>query len=101
MAVKIRLARFGRKKKPQYRIVVANSTASRDGDFLEIVGRYHPLLSKDNTERVVLKLDRMNYWFGVGAQPTKVIAKIIKKEIEAKRLDVSDSDLSAVVKIVA
>jgi small subunit ribosomal protein S16 len=81
MAVKIRLARFGRKKHPQYRIVVANATAPRDGDFLEIVGRYHPLLSKENAERVVLNLDRIKYWFSVGAQPTKVIGKLIKNKV--------------------
>lgn len=80
MAVKIRLARFGRKKHPQYRIVVANATAPRDGDFLEIVGRYHPLLSKENPERVVLNIDRIKYWIGVGAQPTKVMAKMLKNK---------------------
>ena len=81
MAVKIRLARGGAKKVPYYRVVVADARAPRDGDFLEIVGRYHPLLSKENSERVVLNLDRIKYWFSVGAQPTKVIGKIIKNKV--------------------
>lgn len=93
MAVKIRLARFGRKKCPQYRIVVANAESPRDGNFLEIVGRYHPLLSKENVERVVLNLDRIKYWVGVGAQPTKVIAKMLKNNSSA----VTDSVIARVI----
>jgi small subunit ribosomal protein S16 len=76
MSTKIRLARAGAKKKPFYRIVVANSTAPRDGDFLEKVGTYNPLLLEDN--KVVIKADRVAYWLGCGAQPTDRVAKFIK-----------------------
>jgi small subunit ribosomal protein S16 len=70
MALKIRLARGGAKKRPFYRIVVAEATAPRDGRFVERVGSYNPLLSHDNPERIVLNQDRIKYWMSVGAQPT-------------------------------
>ncbi len=79
MAVKIRLTRLGAKKKPCYRIVVANSTAPRDGKFIEILGTYDPMLEKTNPSRVRLKQDRIDYWLSVGAQPTDRVAKLIKK----------------------
>jgi small subunit ribosomal protein S16 len=78
MAVKIRLARGGAKKRPYYRIVVANVTAPRDGDFLEKVGTYNPMLTKEDTNRVTLKLDRIEYWLGTGAQPTERVARFIE-----------------------
>ncbi|CAK6510301.1 30S ribosomal protein S16 [Rickettsia helvetica] len=95
MAVKIRLARGGAKKRPFYRVVVANATAPRDGDFLEKVGTYNPMLASDNSGRVVLKKDRIEYWLGTGAKPTERVAKFIeqadvtlpekvKKEMEVK-----------------
>ncbi|HJD55346.1 MAG TPA: 30S ribosomal protein S16 [Rickettsia endosymbiont of Pyrocoelia pectoralis] len=95
MAVKIRLARGGAKKRPFYRVVVANATAPRDGDFLEKVGTYNPMLTSDNSERVVLKADRVEYWLNTGAKPTERVAKFIeqagialpdkvKKEMEIK-----------------
>jgi small subunit ribosomal protein S16 len=77
MAVKIRLARGGAKKKPYYRVVVANSTAPRDGDFIEKIGVYHPLLAKTDTARIILKKDRVSYWLSKGAQPTDKVAKFI------------------------
>ncbi|KAJ6644996.1 30S ribosomal protein S16 [Pseudolycoriella hygida] len=77
MAVKIRLTRRGAKKRPHYRVVVANSTAPRDGDFLEIVGTYNPMLVADNAGRVVLKSNRIEYWLGIGAQPTERVARFI------------------------
>lgn len=83
MATKIRLARAGSKKRPFYRIVVSNSRAPRDGDFIEKVGTYDPLLSKDNQTRIVMKLDRISYWLSIGAKPTdKVAAFIVKSGIE-------------------
>lgn len=78
MSVKIRLTRLGAKKKPFYRVVVANSTAPRDGKFIEIVGTYNPMLSKENSDRVKLKQDRIQYWLSVGAQPTDRVSKLIK-----------------------
>lgn len=77
MAVKIRLARGGAKKKPFYRIVVADSEARRDGRFLEIVGTYDPL--KDPA-KVSVKEERVGYWLGEGAIPTDTVRDILKKE---------------------
>ena len=78
MAVKIRLARGGAKKKPYYRIVVADVRAPRDGAFIEKIGTYNPLLAKDNKDRVVLKDDRVKHWLATGAQPTDKVAHFIK-----------------------
>jgi small subunit ribosomal protein S16 len=77
MSVKIRLARRGAKKKPFYRIVVADVEAPRDGKFLEIVGTYDPL--KDPAQ-ISLKEDRVKYWIGEGATPTGTVFDILKKE---------------------
>ena len=78
MTVKIRLARGGAKKRPFYRVVVANATAPRDGDFIEKVGTYNPLLAGESTNRVLLKAERVQYWLEVGAQPTERVAKFIQ-----------------------
>ena len=77
MAVKIRLARLGAKKKPFYRIVVADSEARRDGRFIEVVGTYNPL--KDPAE-VTFKSERVAYWMGEGATPTDTVRSLMKKE---------------------
>ncbi|MCP4350983.1 MAG: 30S ribosomal protein S16 [Desulfobacterales bacterium] len=77
MPVKIRLARHGSKKRPFYRIVVANCECRRDGRFLEIVGTYNPL--QDPAE-VTLKDERIKYWIGQGAIPTNTIRSLLKKE---------------------
>ncbi len=79
MATKIRLARGGAKKRPHYRVVVANSTAPRDGDFLEKVGTYDPMLVKGDENRVILKSDRIEHWLSKGAQPTDRVAKFIEE----------------------
>ena len=71
MAVKIRLARGGAKKRPYYRIVVADERAPRDGRYIERVGSYNPMLPKGDENRVVLITDRVKYWLGEGAQPTR------------------------------
>ena len=81
MSVKIRLARHGAKKKPFYRIVVADSESPRDGRFLEAVGTYNPL--KDPAE-VTLKGERITYWIGKGAIPTDTVRSLIKKEAPLK-----------------
>lgn len=78
MATKIRLARGGVKKRPHYRIVVANATAPRDGDFLEKVGTYNPMLANGDADRVVLKSERIEYWLSTGAKPTDRVAKFIE-----------------------
>ncbi|MBL7180871.1 MAG: 30S ribosomal protein S16 [Pseudomonadota bacterium] len=77
MPVKIRLARHGTKKKPFYRIVVADSENPRDGRFLENVGTYNPI--KDPAE-VALKSERIKYWIGQGAIPTDTVKSLLKKE---------------------
>ena len=77
MSVSLRLSRGGSKKRPYYKIVVANSRAPRDGKYLEQVGTYNPLLAKDDTNRVRLIEDRVKYWIGVGAQPTDRVARML------------------------
>jgi small subunit ribosomal protein S16 len=77
MAVKIRLARHGAKKRPFYRIVVADSEAKRDGRFLENVGTYNPLV---DPAEVTLKTDRVQYWLEQGALPTVTVKNLLKKE---------------------
>lgn len=79
MSVSLRLSRGGSKKRPYYKIVIANSRAPRDGAFLEQVGTYNPLLAKDDTNRVRLIEDRIKYWLGVGAQPTDRVARLLDK----------------------
>ncbi len=76
MALKIRLARAGAKKRPFYRIVVADARAPRDGRFIEKVGTYNPLLPQDHAERVVLNEERIKHWLGVGAQATDRLARL-------------------------
>jgi small subunit ribosomal protein S16 len=77
MALKIRLARGGAKKRPFYRIVVAEATAPRDGRFIERIGSYNPILAKDNAERIVLDEARAKHWLSVGAQPTDRVARFL------------------------
>ena len=77
MGVKIRLARHGAKKRPFYRIVVADSEAPRDGKFLEKVGTYNPAL---DPAEVDLKAERIQYWIDKGAIPTDTVRSLLKKE---------------------
>lgn len=77
MAIAIRLARGGMKKRPHYRIVVTDSRQPRDGRFLEKLGTYNPLLPKDSAERVKLDTERASYWLGVGAQPSDRVARFL------------------------
>jgi len=77
--LKIRLARGGAKKRPYYSIVVADSHSPRDGRFIEKVGSYNPLLKKDDPNRVVLKVERIQEWIGKGAQPTDRVARELSK----------------------
>ena len=77
MAVSIRLSRGGSKKRPYYRIVVADARAPRDGAFIEKVGTYNPMLAKDDANRVVLNADRLKHWISVGAQPTDRVARFL------------------------
>lgn len=77
MALAIRLARGGAKKRPFYRIVVADTRTPRDGRFVERIGSYNPMLAKDSAERVVLDTERAKYWLGVGALPTDRVARFL------------------------
>ncbi len=74
------MARGGAKKRPFYQIVVADARAPRDGRFVEKVGTYNPMLPHDNEDRVRLKIDRIQHWLSVGAQPTDRVALFLGKE---------------------
>jgi len=77
MALKIRLARGGAKKRPFYRIVIAEASAPRDGRYVERVGTYNPMVPKDHEQRLSLKSERITYWLGQGAQPTERVQKML------------------------
>ena len=77
MSVKIRLARGGAKKRPFYRIVVADVRSPRDGKFIEKLGTFNPLLAKDNEQRLVIDLDKVKEWMSKGAKPTERMEKIL------------------------
>ena len=91
MATKIRLSRGGAKKRPFYRIVVADSRSPRDGRFIERVGTYNPMVAKNHPERIVLKEDRIQHWLSNGALPTDRVARflgdanIIEKPVRAEQ----------------
>jgi small subunit ribosomal protein S16 len=77
MALSMRLSRGGSKKRPYYRIVVADARAPRDGKFIEKIGTYNPLLAKDSAERIKLDADRAKHWLSVGAQPTDRVLRFL------------------------
>ena len=78
MAMKIRLARGGSKKRPHYSIVAADSRMPRDGRFIEKLGTYDPLLPKDSEDRVKLDLDKVKSWMDKGAQPTDRVSRMLE-----------------------
>lgn len=75
--ISMRLTRHGAKKRPFYHIVVADSRSPRDGRFIEKVGSYNPMLSKDNEQRVILNEERVKHWISVGAQPTERVSRFL------------------------
>ena len=77
MALKLRLARHGAKKRPYYRIVVADSRAPRDGRFIDRVGSYNPMLPKDSEDRVQLDVEKIQAWLAKGARPTDRVARFL------------------------
>jgi small subunit ribosomal protein S16 len=85
MSLKIRLARAGAKKRPYYRIVVADSKSPRDGRYIEKLGTYNPLLPRDSAERVKLAEDRVKHWLSQGAQPTDRVLRFLDKAGMRKR----------------
>ena len=80
MALKIRLSRGGAKKRPFYKIVVAEALSPRDGKFIERLGSYNPMVAKDHSERLVLDIERAKYWLSKGAQPTLRVAKMLSSD---------------------
>ncbi len=78
MAMKIRLARGGSKKRPHYAIVAADSRMPRDGRFIEKLGTYAPMLPKDSEERVKMDVERIKHWMGLGAQPTDRVQRMLE-----------------------
>ena len=77
MALKIRLARGGAKKRPFYRIVVAEASAPRDGRYVERVGTYNPMVPKDHEQRLTFNSERISFWMSKGAQPTERVHKML------------------------
>ena len=77
MALKIRLSRGGAKKRPYYRIVIADARSPRDGRFIERVGSYNPMVPQDHPERLQLKTERIQHWLSNGAQPTDRVARFL------------------------
>lgn len=80
MALKIRLARAGAKKRPFYKIVVADSRSPRDGRFIERIGSYNPMLPQDSEQRLVVVEERAKHWLGVGATPSDRVARMLSKK---------------------
>jgi len=80
MALKIRLSRGGAKKKPFYRIVVAEGTSPRDGKFVERIGSYNPMVDHNNSERLIVDAERVKYWMSKGAKPTLRVSKLLTKD---------------------
>ncbi len=85
MSLKIRLARGGAKKRPFYRVVVADSRSPRDGRYIEKLGTFDPLKAKDAADRVVLDIEKAKAWLGKGAQPTDRVARILDAAGAIKR----------------
>jgi len=77
MSLKIRLARAGTKKRPFYRIVLADSRSPRDGKFIERLGSYDPMLPQEHKDRLVLHAERIKHWLGVGALPTDRVGRFL------------------------
>ena len=89
--VKIRLARMGRKKRPFYRVVAADSRSPRDGKFIEILGTYNPMTQPST---INLKRDRIDHWIGVGAQPSETVKRLLKSSDASASAEDSTSQAS-------
>jgi len=90
MAMKIRLARGGSKKRPFYAIVAADSRMPRDGRFIEKLGTYNPMLPKDSEDRVKMDMERVKHWLGEGAQPTDRVSRMLEAAGELPKKDRSN-----------
>ena len=82
MTVRIRLKRGGRKKLPSYSIIIIDSRKARDGKYIAKVGHYHPLLNKNDPNRVIFKDGDIKYWLSKGAQPTKTVTRLLLQNIK-------------------
>ena len=92
MSVAMRMARGGSKKRPYYKIVIADIRSPRDGKFIERIGSYNPLLAKDDEKRVVLDVDRAKHWLSVGAQPSDRVARFLDAAGLMKREERNNSN---------
>ena len=105
MAVKIRLARGGSKKRPFYRIVATDIRSPRDSSFIEKLGTYNPLLAKDSDERFTFKEERIKYWLSKGAQPTETVKRYLVNagimEYSAKEKAIKDRAIAKHAEIKA
>lgn len=104
MAMKIRLARGGSKKRPHYAIVASDSRMPRDGRFIEKLGTYNPLLPKDNEDRIKMDMERVQYWLSQGAQPTDRVARFleaagVKNKTERKNMKKAEPGKKAQARI--
>ena len=95
MALKIRLARGGAKKRPYYSIVVADSRSPRDGPFIEKLGSYNPMLDRGHADRVTLKPERIQHWLGVGALPTDRVARFLGEAGLIEKPTISDNPVKS------
>jgi small subunit ribosomal protein S16 len=94
--LKIRMSRGGTKKRPFFKIVIADARSPRDGRFIERIGHYNPLLPKESAERVKMDLDRMKYWLGQGAQPSERISRFLAEVgLAEKKTKFNDPQKSA------
>lgn len=94
--LKIRMSRGGTKKRPFYKIVIADARSPRDGRFIERIGHYNPLLTKDNPERVKIDLDRVKHWLSQGAQPSDRIERFLAEVgLAEKKTKFNDPSKSA------
>lgn len=90
MAIKIRLARAGSKKRPYYHVVIADARSPRDGRVIERIGAYNPMLAKDDEKRIVLDTERAQYWLTNGAQPTDRVERFLDAAGLLKRSEKSN-----------
>ena len=95
MALKIRLSRGGAKKRPFYKIVVAEALSPRDGKFIERLGSYNPMVAKDHAERLVLDVERAKYWLSKGAQPTLRVAKMLSSDGIVKAPEIREQPIKS------
>jgi small subunit ribosomal protein S16 len=94
--LKIRMSRGGTKKRPFYKIVIADARSPRDGRFIERIGHYNPLLTKDHADRVKIDIDRVKYWLGQGAQPSDRIERFLAEMgLAEKKTKFNDPNKSA------